>query len=532
MRTLQSIVGIEAIVLVALLGVWWLRQDELTLPSTVHAGASPANSQPVDSVAASVDRDNAAATAVERRAVSVPDGGLAASLGVVLQGRFSGVTPLPAADAIQLSLRRGETWRSADVSAGGVYAVSGLSPGTWQVRCEAPGCRLQEFPHVLGSATMQRLDIELQAATVLTVFVRTSDDKRLQAELAKLGVWQGLRVIATTAPLPGDLEPTEHSAVGNFGVGRHRQDSDFNKRTEENANDGVLELDQPPPVYATLLLRHMVLAQQRIEPGQQELRFVVDLATVHARFAKVRMRVIGPDGQPAAANAELEGAQGGGQRGRADTQGVVAIDKVMPGLNAFSLQAKDCEEYSTHLTIAAGADLDLGDIVLSRSSELLGRVVDANGQVPSASVQWTAIDLWRPPHPLIDRRSTSSDGDGNFQLYGTGRRLYTVMARAQDGRVGFAIVDGAAPGTERFVVTLLKAHALRLRCGQPQVRVAVVSDVDGHPLAVRRLEHRWREGSVALPNGEYQLSIYDGYGTRLLQEPLRMAGADVEKELP
>ncbi|MBP8300977.1 MAG: carboxypeptidase regulatory-like domain-containing protein [Planctomycetes bacterium] len=531
MRTLQSIVGVEAIVLVALLGIWWLRQDELTLPSTVHAGVPPASAPPGESVAANVDRNNAAATAVERRAVSVPEGGLAASQGIVLQGRFSGVTPLPAADSIRLSLRRGDAWRSADVSAGGVYAVSGLSPGSWQVRCEAPGCRLQEFPYVLSSAAMQRLDIELQAATVLTVFARTSDDKRLQAELAKLGVWQGLHVIATTAPLSGDLEPTENSAVGDFGVGRHRQDFDLNKRTDENANDGVLELDQPPPVYATLLVRHMAIAQQRIEPGQQELRFVVELATVAARFAKVRMRVIGPDGQPAAANAELASAQGGGQHGRADNQGVVAIDKVMPGLNSFSLQAKDCEQYSTHLTIAAGADLDLGDIVLSRSSALLGCVVDGDGPVTSASVQWTALDLWRPPHPLNDRRSTSCDGDGNFQLYGTGRRLYTVTARAKDGQVGFAIVDGSAPGTERFVVRVHKTHALRIRCAQPQVRVAVVSDVEGHVLMVRRLEHRWREGSCALPDGEYQLSIYDGYGTRLLHEPLRMAGSDIEKEL-
>ncbi len=225
---------------------------------------------------------------------------------------------------------------------------------------------------------------KLQAAVVLPVFVRTADDKRLQAELSKLGFWQVMSVVATAAPLPGDLEPVENSSVFLPGVGRHRQTGDLNQRAEADGDDGVLELDQPPPVYAAVLLRHMVLAQQRIEPGQRELRFVVDITEVAKRFAKVRMRVVGADGRPAAASVELSTARGGGQRGKADENGVVVVEKVLPGLASFSIYAKDSEHYPTHLSIASGADLDLGDVVLTAPSS--GTRVTALSPVPLSQV--------------------------------------------------------------------------------------------------------------------------------------------------
>lgn len=532
MRSLPALVGVEAVVLVLLLGVWWSRQGDVVLPPPGGGGHGPsvaASAEPVVG-AAGVREGEPASAAIEREAAMLPAADAAAGLAVVLQGRLISDRPLPEVNRMTFRLRRGDDWRLAEISAVGAYAACGLTKGTWRITCEVPGCRRIEFDHTLTGAKIQRLDIELQAAVVLPVFVRTADDKRLQAELSKLGFWQGMNVVATAAPLPGDLEPVENSSVSLPGVGRHRQTGDLNQRANADGDDGVLELDQPPPVYAAVLLRHMVLAQQRIEPGQQELRFVVDIAEVEKRFAKVRMRVVGADGRPAAANVELSTAQGGGKRGKADENGVVVIEKVLPGLASFSIYAKECEQYWTHLSIASGADVDLGDVVLTAPSKLLGRVVDAEGKPAGASLQWTAIDQWRAPHPMVDRRGTSSDGDGNFEI-GGGQRRYSVRARTQEGLVGFATVDGAAAGTERFVVTVRKTHALRLRADGQHVRVAMVADTNGVPLAVVRLELRWPEASCALPDGEYQLSIYDGYGARLSHESLRVAGADIDKEL-
>ncbi|MBL8725732.1 MAG: hypothetical protein JNK49_16940, partial [Planctomycetes bacterium] len=64
-----------------------------------------------------------------------------------------------------------------------------------------------------------------------------------------------------------------------------------------------------------------------------------------------------------------------------------------------------------------------------------------------------------------------------------------------------------------------------------QVRVGVVTDSAGNLLEVLRLELRWPEATATLPDGDYRLHVYDGHGRPLGQEALRMAGAEVPKEL-
>jgi hypothetical protein len=377
------------------------------------------------------------------------------------------------------------------------------------------------------------VDIELQPAYALPVFVRTSDDKRLATELAKLHIWQGMNIVATKEPLLGHLPPTEHSSVGDIGVGRLRGGNDMRQRTDPDAGDGVLELDDPPPVHAALLIRHLLIAQQRVDPGQQELRFTVDLDDIRQHLAKVRLRVLHGGRPVAKARVELSTAQGGGSHQVTDDNGIASLENVMPGLAYFGIGAKDVEQFASHVTIAAGADVDLGDVVLTQRTELLGRVVGADGTPVPASLQWTAIDLWRPPHPLLGRRGATADGDGHFQLFGTGQRRYSVAARSQDGRVGFAIVDAAVPRDERVVVTVHPTAKLQTASRDPlQLRAVVVADELGNPLVVQRLEPRWPRGTISLPAGDYQLFVYDGQGRQLLHEPLRMTGTNVDKELP
>lgn len=530
MRWLPSLVGIESLVLCVLFALWW-SADRGIAPQSPEAELRPLGSAAAVAQSAAIGTTGTPAAAdstTERTAAQAATA--TAERGVILHGRLLAPSPFADLAQIRFGLNRGQTWRSAEVHPSGSYAVADLTPGTWQLRCEVPGFRRMHFEHILTEAPFQVLDIPLQAATVLPVFLRTHDDTRLQLELAKLGLWQGLAVVATRDPLVGDLEPTEHSSVHLVGVGNHRQDSDLNRRQDPNAGDGVLELDQAPPVHAALLLRHMVLAQQRIDPGQTELRFVVDPTAVKARMAVARLRLLGPDGPLANATVRLSTAQGGGSAGKSDEQGLVRIENVLPGITSVDITAKACESIHTHWTLAPGVERDLGDVVLTPAVELQGKVVDATGQPVRASVQWTALDLWQPPHPRSDRRNAGADGDGNFTLP-AGRRRYSVRARTDDQQVGFAIVDGARAGTERWVVTVQKGHALRLRNASQQVRVGVVTDSAGNLLEVLRLELRWPEATATLPDGDYRLHVYDGHGRPLGQEALRMAGAEVPKEL-
>ena len=533
MRALQTLVVVQAIALAVLFAVWSQRAPTTAPPMSRTGSASdtlPANAAPAargEAVAAGAD-----ATPTERERAPRAVGSDSAQR-VVLQGRFTGCEVPPDPDEVQLSLRPADTWRRGDGTAQGGYAVAGLTPGTWRLRCEIPGYRALDFEHALDDTPVQRLDLPLEPATVLTVWARTADGKRLATELTKMSIWQGLLVVASPAPLPGDFAPTENSSVGNVGIGRFRQPSDLNQRMEQDAADGTLELDREPPANAALVLRHMVLAQQPIEPGQTELRFVVDLAAVQARFPRVSMRLVGPDGPVTKARVSLSTAQGGGGGPAPDEDGRVVFPYALPGLASFEIWAQGLEQFHSHLTLPSdGTAVDLGDVLLSAATELHGLAVDAAATPVQVSVQWTALDLWRPPHPLIDRRSTSSDGDGKFQLHGAGRRRYTVRAYTADGRAGFAFVDGATAGAEPFVVTVRPTHKLHLDARDAGLRCVVVADAQGRPLVVRRVEPRWPEQTMALPDGDYQLLVYDGAGAELARERLVVAGADSEKVLP
>lgn len=533
MRILPTLVVVQAIVL-AVLFLQWTQRTTALLPASSPALAADAGAAHAARGEVASGAEGTAALARERAPAADPAAASAgAALRVVLHGKLLGVEPPPKPDTVRLYLSRLDRWSSAEVTMRGSFAFAGLEPGAWRLRCEVPGYQRLDMPVTIGSEPVQRLDLTLTKAAVLTVFVSTTDGKRLATELANLGIWQGLRVVASTTPRTGDFEPTENSSIGDSPVGRFRAPSDINQANDANANDGTLELDQPPPAHAALVLRHMVLAQLPIEPGQTELRFVVDPATVRARMPKVRVRVLGPDGNPAAARVSLSTAQSGGGGQKTDEHGVVVLENALPGLNYFEVWVKDAEQWSSHVTIpSTGGDVDLGDIRVTAAQSLHGRIVDEKGAAASGNVQWTAIDAWRPPHPLVDRRSTEADGDGKFQLYGTGRRRYTVQVRGSSGRFGFAFVDGATAGAEPFVVTLRPGHKLHLDASKAGTRCVVVADATGQPFDVCRIEPQFPQQAMSLPDGEYQLIVYDSAGTERSRERLVVAGADLQKEVP
>jgi len=532
MRIVQGIVGVETVVLVVLLSLVFQRAD--VAPPPLPPGAVPAQIAGDALAAATTDAAGSApgsrvASQMDRERVDA-----AANAGhvVLLQGRLLGVDPPPSSNSVRLSCRRLDTYRSANVR-DGVYAIAGMCPGTWRMRCEVEGCVKQEFDHVVGTAPLQRLDLTLEPALVLPVFLLTTDGARLQAELMKkLHITQGLQVIATEAPLAGDLEPTEHSSVGDIGLGRHRM-PDIARGSDPDGPDGVLELDRAPPVLATLLLRHVVLAQQPIVPGQRELRFEVDPGLLSARLAKVRMRVLGVGGQPIPeATVRLSTAQGGGSGGKTDADGVLLVENALPGLTHVDVWAKDLERYAGHAVLPAGETTDLGDVVLTSPRVVRGRLVDGDGRGVGGTVQWTALDQWRPPQPMQDRRSAPADGDGNFEL-SLGARRYLVRGSSTDGRVGHAIIDAGQPATQRFVVAVATPTAVHIHAPDSFASYAVVvRSLAGDLLDVARIEARWREQMLKLPPGDYRIEIHDGHGGFLRRAPLHVGGDTMQLEVP
>lgn len=528
MRTLPALVAIQTLVLVVLVVMWSQHTAAATPPATGPAAADRELAEASSATGSLTAPGEAPAAERQRASTSAQSGSSMASL--VLQGRFLGVDPPPKPDDVRLTIRQLGQYRTGSVSAIGSYAIASLTPGVWQLQGTIPGYRRLDISHTLDDTAIQRLDLPFEKAQTLAVWATTTDGKRLAHALGHRV--SGLHVVAAPQPFVGDFEASAYGHLGDFGIGRYREKDGLNPKADPTGPDGMLELDAAPPAYAALLLRHQVLAQQPIEPGQTELRFAVDLAGVQARFPKLRMRVLGPDGKPAEAKVSMNNAMGMTSGLPTEADGTIVLEQLQPGIGHLTIHSKDCEHWQSRVTIQSGVDVDLGDVMLTERAELRGRAVDQHGAPAAVSVEWTALDTWQPPHPLIDNRSTQSDGDGAFQLWNAGRRRYTVLARSGADQVGFAIVDGTAASTEPFRITVHPARKLHVDGTAAGVRCVVIADQQGRPLAVRRCERAWPQSTFLLPDGDYQFVVYDGHGVERHRERLVVAGLDLTKVLP
>jgi hypothetical protein len=536
MRTAQTFVVVETIALVVL-ALLWASAD----PSAPPGPGAPAPDRGSDAGAAAAARRTRLAADGEpapvagepaRRAEAAAPA--AAVTDVVVRGRLVTADGSPLPENLYVGFRRRSTYRGA-TQVGDRYAAVGLSPGPWTVTVRADRFARVEEELELGAAAVQDHDIELRPAHAIDVLLRTPDDQPLAAALGDRAQLRGLRVIATATALATDLPETENVSVGDIGLGRYEADSFGSPK--EGEPDARLWVDGPDATNAALLLRHLVIAQQPIAVGQRELRFVVDPTALTARLGAVSLRLIdGATGAPlSGVSVRLSSAQGGGAGGKTDADGRVRIDDVVPGLQSMQLHGGQGREALWDLVrVPAGGTAELGDVALHPAAPIRGTAVDADGApVAGASVQWTRLSTMRFPRELVDRRSASADGDGAFDLWGTGPHRYVLVAHDTfNRRVGHAVVDAATATAVELRLATAGRVTIRIPGDGLQGFVATLRTEDGVPVAARSIEPRFPQQSLMAAPGRYTLEVH-GAGDRLVRrEPVTLAaGEDVLVEV-
>jgi hypothetical protein len=348
-------------------------------------------------------------------------------------------------------------------------------------------------------------------------------------------------VVATREPLTGDLPITESSRVLNFGLAEWYATSgrtgDADQALREQGYAGELHLAEPPPLVGSLLLRHVLLQSQRIEPGQSELVFTLSVEDLAAAFGTVRLRLLdGVTGAPLTGTAvRLATAQGGGMANKPDADGRVVIEQALPGLGCLQASAKDRESLWLYVRVPPGGTVDLGDITLTAVAKIRGVVVDAAGKpVAGAQVQWTDLDRRTWPQPLVTRRSATCEADGTFELYGTGTHRHVVRAFDRDGGVGYAQVDARSGAPAPVEIRLTKATNVALRTNFDQTVGYTVSALDAArvPVAVIWFDPGYRLRSFLLPPGRYTLEIHDARDGLVRSQSLQVAGEPLTIDVP
>jgi len=463
-------------------------------PADVPASAEPA---PVVPSAPSPAEPSPTRTAVAAR--WNPDD----PVGVLLTGSVRWNDGRAAAEA-SVGLRRGKDFRSGSSSKDGSYAVVGLAPGEWSLTVRADGAVDREETVTFDDLAEQRRDLVLDPSFAVKVRIVTADGQDGTRALRVAAPFLGdLYVVGRRERFPERLAPTDYGAVF---LGDAKWDRVMNP---VDGAAGTLFFAEPPPAHAALLLRHVVVDQQLVQPRQAEVEFVVDPEAVKKLCGRATVRVLDEATGAPLADASVMLGKGGGLGTPVGADGHATIEGLSPGYLRSSITAKDHENFYTTLFVDAGQTLDLGEVRLGASLPLRGVVLDADGKPAAASLSWTELKWHRTSRSFASNRSARTEADGTFSLWGTGRGLIAVRARGQDGKIAMGVFENPPP--QPIELRLVPGAECTVSRPPDPTKAYTVTFYDARRrgLTAVTLEPRSPKTTVSLPPGDYTFEVHD-----------------------
>lgn len=493
------------------LAIAWVGKEAPLAPGQVSAaiagpgpkhGASPAAVVQADAPAAPPGNEvSAAATgAVESRRHSAGSAVLYGTLQSAEGEAVDGYLWL-ASGSVQFGsagLRNGER----------AFAFAGLSPGTYRLTSRFDD-QLPVTREVLVTAPRTRIDLTLDPRWLLTVHAVTPDGAPLLEAVSKdlpgLRMGQGVSVVALDEPLAGDLPPGSGASFSG-GLGVFRRSDPFGEKVLAKTAVGALALPNDRPVQVALLLSGVLLAQQSVAPGTSEVTFTLAAEALVAKTATVRVRIVDEHGGPVAgANVNLDGSFN--PKSLTDEAGRIEFTKVLPGLRRCSVRGKDSGGPPIQINVRAGAEIDVGDVVLRKlvSFDLAFDDFGGNG-----GVYLSLLDLVLPSGQHPDEQYYGAQNGKQQKVFLIPGR-YALVSRCEAG-VALQVIDTAAVTGQVVRPALQRGGSLRL-IGDLKMPVQLtIASRDGLPVWRRDLSGALGY-SLSLPIGDYVATITKADGS-------------------
>lgn len=510
LRPLQALAILLALAIVTLL-VAWIRMEP---PSATSAAAAP---DPHESaVAPPALRTPAAQDASPpppnqpAAATPTPSATVAPDVSAVLYGTVKSARGEP--------ITRGFLWLMRDDRQVGMaslqkgpFAFAGLHSGLYRLTSRIDD-QLPLDREVRVDAPATRLDLQLDACHVLTVNAVTPDGAPLiEAMQDAMGISRSLRALAFAAPLTGDLPPTDRAELeGGLGPFRGR---DFFPRGDTKAMPkqtvGVLTLPPNRAVHVALLLGSTLLTEQSATAEQEELTFVIAPDVVLGKRCGLRVRFVDAAGAPVAdapvTLSSAAGTQMGGGTMRTDADGRYQTTGLVPGWIGVGVFHQELRSPALRVAIAAGADLDLGDVVV-RKGVPVEFALDNFGERGGI---WL---MSSEPPPRAGARARElyiarENGSLQKQLLYPGR--YTAVANSSNGTAILAF-DTAASPPQPIRLAVRPGAVLRLAPAADSFARFTIESIRGAPLRTGELGNR--VSTLTLPLGDYRMTITDRTG--------------------
>jgi hypothetical protein len=511
------------------------------VPDTpIQAGAPRPAVQETGSVPTPAEAKPDVAPSSSSRAPEAPGGD---SVGCVLYGRVS--------DASGGSLAGKEivVWLEdesgvrvvAGMTAPAAYSATGLAPGRWLVNSYVAGYHATRVPIELVPEGAIRHDIEVEPAIRLRVKLTAPDGSPFREALARSGWTTGHLIPVATVDPPGALiegvSGNEHVGAGQFW------DNGYVFEQLPPEYYGVLVLDGEPPIHVSLVLQSAVLATQRVEPGAEEVAFVLAPDALLAARSTLLCRVV-----EAGTGAPFEGAEvrladmsGSARYPRllTDAQGEAVLADNEPGRYELSVSAEGRAAVVREVALLPGQTLELDPLELVPETWITGRLVDAAGAPVEGIIEVARLEADGRPSMVREFAKTEQ---GAFRIGNLLPGRYVVRSAAREGRPHYpqpthatanrevSTLNGPVEELELALLPLGRLVLLYERADWEALRYSVL-DAQGLERAGGRLWQTSQE-SAALPHGDYRLIVTGAGGQTLLERAITVGEEPVAIELP
>lgn len=433
---------------------------------------------------------------------------------LAILGQPAGSTPM----AILARMEHDKRTETTDGE--GAFEVHNLAPGAYRLEISAPGHATLVVPGVqveAGGADLGTLELEPGVeitGTVVDAAGRPVAGAEVHASSPESQVF----------PLPrrgGESQaPAMSGADGRFVVPDRRRGEriDLQISHSDYQPTGVSGVEAPNPVPLRIVLtRAARVTGTVVDPTGEPVDGAVVLVMMEE--AEPTRATIGVRGFTFPVN------------GRTDDGGRFEIDQVPSGRVRITASAQGwrAAELSS-LEVAPGETLEGLRLVLESGATVAGRVLDGDGRPVIGAmvrVEEQSGSLVRFERPSM----ATTGGDGRYLLEGVEPGLQLLVARDRDGARAAREIE-VAPGVNQLDLRIAGGHEISGRVvdggGAPVAGASITAIAEARDW--RGAEARSGDDGgftiAGVRDGQYRLRVTrEGYATRLLDEPLQVAGA-------
>lgn len=457
------------------------------------------------------------------------------------------------APAVALIDGRGEA-REVEADARGRFTFAGVGAGRGRLAAEAVGYRRKVVEFELAEGEARECELVLAKLPWLVVRVVTPEGEPLaQAVRGEAGLGMLRYELVARATLGASPAPIKGAVSGAFSwsLAQHCANSPSSACSANQAEFGsywrgktlqqelgadgigVLVLEREPPLFVELLRGAEVLARERVEPGSDEVRFVLTGAELRARSAGLRVRALdAPTRRPLVGTATFQRPLADPLEWTLDANGALEAEGLAPGTGELRIASAGHELLRRELVLAPGQTLELGELLLQPEARLELRVEDGFGRPLAARFALAPLDAGASGF-LADEFVSDASGSLSVGSLRAGRYLVRSTddgARAEDGSVWSLAPTEIATGAPTTLQLVPSAELVLLGTDSLPFRASLRLTRDSLLLFESPLVAGWLP-RFSLAPGDYRLELFDARGAPLVTRVFTLPPAGLELDL-